>query len=195
MQHRTERLLIREFAPEDATAVLAYHRDPRYQRFYPDGEHSEETARAFVQRFLDWQSEAPRTRFQWAAVLPGTGELVGNCGIRRDAADAHEADIGFELAPEHWGRGYATEMGRWLLRFGFETLGLHRVHAHCVAENESSARVLEKIGMRPEGRLRDKVRMRGRYWDVLLFGILEEEWRATPERGTNPPSAAARLLP
>ncbi len=64
-----------------------------------------------------------------------------------------------------------------MLAFGFSELGLHRVSSWCVADNAASARVLAKLGMVQEGRLRDKEWFKGRYWDVLQFAILAPEWR------------------
>ena len=75
------------------------------------------------------------------------------------------------------GRGYATEAARAIVRFGFIKLCLHRIWSWCIAENAGSARVLAKVGMRLEGRLRDKEYFRGRWWDTLLYAMLEQEWR------------------
>jgi [ribosomal protein S5]-alanine N-acetyltransferase len=171
---RTERLLLREFVEDDWRAVLAYQRDPRYLRYYEGTDRTEADARAFVQRFLDYQQESPRSKIQLAITFDG--HLVGNVGLRRAAPDARLADIGYEVAPEFWGRGYATEAARAMLALGFGELGLHRVTAHCLAENSASGRVLEKLGMRQEGRLREHECINGRWWDVLLFGILAHEW-------------------
>jgi len=172
MRLETPRLLLREFAADDWPAVLAYQSDPRYLRYYAWESRTAEQARAFVQMFVDQQREEPRTRYQLAVTLRATGELIGNCGIRRAAADSHEAEIGYELSPDQWGRGYATEAVAAILRFGFDTLRVHRVAAWVVAENVASARVLAKNGLRLEGRLRDKESFKGRYWDVLLYARL-----------------------
>ena len=177
MMLTTERLLLREFVEDDWPAVLAYQSDPRYLRFYHWTHRTPEDVRAFVQRFVDSQREQPRRKFQLAITVPAEGRLIGNCGIRMQTAGAAEAEIGYELAPERWGRGYATEAARAMLRFGFTELGLHRVHAHCIAENLASARVLEKIGMRREGQLRENKWMQGRWWDTLVYGMLDYEWR------------------
>ncbi len=124
------------------------------------------------------KEQDPRLKFQLAIVLPATGQLIGNAGIRIKTAGGHEADIGYELDAQHWGRGYASEAARALVQFGFEQLRLHRISAHCLAENVASARVLEKLGMRLEGRLRDSEHFKGRYWDTLHFAILDNEWLA-----------------
>jgi RimJ/RimL family protein N-acetyltransferase len=177
MMRRTDRLILREFIPEDWRAVRAYQSDPRYLRFYEWEERGEADVRAFVAMFIDYRRETPRQKFQLAITLPESGELIGNCGIRvRDPA-AREADIGYELDPRFWGRGYATEAARAMLAYGFGPLGLHRITADCLAENTASAHVLEKIGMRCEGHLREHVWMKGRWWDTLLYAILADEWR------------------
>lgn len=177
MELVTDRLRLREFTADDWPAVLAYQSDPLYLRYNPWSERTPEAVQEFVGMFLAQQGEQPRIKFQLAVVLRSRGELIGNCGIRKDFATAQEAEIGYELSPTHWGRGYATEAARAILRFGFTGLGVHRVWAWCVAENTASAHVLEKLGMRREGRLRDKELFKGRWWDNLLYAILEDEWR------------------
>src|SRR5919199_1776690 len=118
----TPRLTLREFVADDWIAVLAYQSDPRYLRYYAWTERSERAVREFVGRFIAQQHEQPRTKFQLASTLKADGRLIGNCGVRMRAPDAHEADIGYELAPEHWGRGYATEAARAIIAFGFDEL-------------------------------------------------------------------------
>lgn len=174
---RTERLLLRDFVEADWEAVLAYQQHPLYLRYNAWTSRSAEEVRDFVQIFLDHQKQDPRIKFQFALILKSTGQLIGNCGVRRDAPAAHEGDMGYELAPEHWGKGYATEAARAVMRFGFTEMRLHRISAYCVADNVGSAHVLEKLGMRQEGRLREHRYFKGRYWDTLLYAILYEEWR------------------
>ncbi len=178
MQLTTERLLLREFVTDDWRVVQDYQSDPRYLRYYEWTERPERDVREFVGRFIAQQSDQPRTRYQLAIVLKDGGRLIGNCGIRTDAPGALEADVGYELAPEQWGRGYATEAARAIVAFGFDDLRVHRIWAACVADNVASAHVLEKLGMRLEGRLREHERYKGRWWDTLLYAILEHEWRA-----------------
>ena len=178
MKLETPRLVLREFVPGDWPAVLAYQSDPRYLRYYPWQDRTEHEVRAFVQRFILWQEEEPRNRFQLAITLADTGELLGNCGIRRPEPGAEQAELGYELAPKHWGRGYASEAARAMLGFAFHELGLHRVWGECIAENAASRRVLENLGMSLEGRLRENRWMKGRWWDTLIYGILAQEWLA-----------------
>ena len=178
MELTTQRLRLREFREDDWLAVLAYQSDPLYLRYYEWTERTPEDVRAFVGWQIDNQRRQPRTQYQLAITLRDSGEFIGNCGVRLTAAGSHEADMGYELSPAHWGRGYATEAGRAILDFGFGQLGVHRIWAHAIADNAGSANVLTKLGMQLEGRLRDKEFFKGRYWDTLIYAILEPEWRA-----------------
>ena len=159
--------------------MLAYQRDPRYLRLYPWTYHTEADVRDFVQEFVDQQTEQPRRKFQLAITLSEGGQVIGNCGIRRKPGNDWEADVGFELAPEYWGRGFATEAALAIVSFGFRKLELHRISSWCIADNAASARVLENVGLRPAGRLRENEYFKGRCWDTLIYGLLETEWRAS----------------
>ncbi len=176
MELLTERLILREFVDSDWQAVLAYQRDPLYLRYYPWTGRSPEDVRMFVSRFIIQQQTEPRTKFQLAVTLKSNGELVGNCGIRKDSTESNSADIGYEISPQRWGHGYATEAAKAILRFGFTQLNVHRVWATCIAENTASARVLEKLGMRLEGHLRENEHFKNRWWDTLIYAILAHEW-------------------
>lgn len=177
MQLETERLILREFVEGDWREVLAYQSQPLYLRYYPWEGRKAEEVQAFVQRFIDQQKDRPRTKYQLVIEHRESGCLVGNCGIRLSSPSTHEGDIGYELAPDQWGHGYATEAATAMLAYGFQTLGLHRISAECIAENIASIRVLERLGMSLEGRLRDKERFGHRYWDVLSYAISRHEWK------------------
>src|SRR5437879_1487138 len=116
MFRTTDRLLLREFAESDWEAVRAYQSDPRYLRFNPWTARSEADVRAFVQTFIGWQRETPRTRYQFAVLLPEERRLIGNCGVRID--EERRANIGYEFDPHFWGHGYGTEVARAMLAFG-----------------------------------------------------------------------------
>ncbi len=173
----TPRLTLREFVVGDWPAVLAYQSDPRYLRLYAWTARTEADVRAFVAGFVASQAVEPRLKYQLAITLRDGAELIGNCGIRLAEPGARIGDLGYEVSPDHWGRGYATEAAQAMIDFGFGDLGLHRVWGECVPENAASRRVMEKLGMRLEGRLRQTQRYKGRWWDSLVYGMLQEEWR------------------
>jgi RimJ/RimL family protein N-acetyltransferase len=173
----TDRLLLRDFVESDWEAVLAYQQDPLYLRYNDWTSRTAEEVRQFVQMFLDHQKQIPRIKYQFAVTLKSTGQLIGNCGVRRDSPETREGDIGYELDPKFWGNGYATEAARAVLCFGFSHMHLQRVSAWCIAENVSSARVLEKLGMRLERHARNHKYFKDRWWDTLFYMISYDEWQ------------------
>ncbi|HMM40328.1 MAG TPA: GNAT family protein [Thermomicrobiales bacterium] len=176
MRIETERLVLREFVPDDWRAMARYWADPRYSRFYPERDDSDAFVRMLVDRFVAAQSDDPRRAWQLAIVEQAGGPMIGNCGIRVNDPARGEANIGYELNPDYWGRGYATEAARAIVTFGFDDLSLHRIWADCIADNTASSHVMEKLGMRQEGRFREHQRFRGRWWDTLIYAILDSEW-------------------
>ena len=184
MQIETDRLILRDFSPEDAGDLAACRADERSWRYYDPPGDVFEGARQHVQMFVDWQHAEPRTHFQLAITLKDTRRLIGDCGLRQRAelpfgeTASNEGDIGYELDPAYWGNGYATEAVLAIVAFGFGELGLHRIWTACVSENERSWRLMERIGMRREGLLKQNEWMRDRWWDTPVYAFLRDEWAA-----------------
>ena len=176
MKLETERLILRDFVWEDWQRVWEYASDPLYLRYYEWEKRTPGSVQEFIGWFVNQQTQDPRIKFQLAIVLKSNNQLIGNCGVRMDTAGDVEASIGYELDPKHWNLGYATEAAHAIVDLGFGRLGVHRIWAHCVADNIGSAHVLEKLGMKLEGRLREKEYYKGRWWDTLIYAILVDEW-------------------
>jgi RimJ/RimL family protein N-acetyltransferase len=181
------RLVVRRFAPADLDTFVAYRSDPlvaRYQSWdapYP--------RQAGEQMIADLALEHPDTAGQWfqfALALRSTGELIGDLASVTDAADDRQAEIGFTVRPAFQGQGYATEAARLLLAYLFGDRGKHRVHAGCDARNAASAAVLERIGMRREGWLRESSWFKGEWTDDLLYAMLDREWTARAPVASTP---------
>jgi RimJ/RimL family protein N-acetyltransferase len=184
MEIETKRLHLREFKTSDWQEILAYQSDPHYQRFYALTERTPQQAQEFVRTFIDQQQEQPRQKYQLAITLKTSSSLIGTCGIRMDQSRTHQADLGYELSPKYWGKGYATESAQAMLHFGFTTLHLHRIWSWCISENRASTRVLERLGMQLEGRLRENEWFKNQWWDTLIYGILESEWKEQLQKRT-----------
>jgi [ribosomal protein S5]-alanine N-acetyltransferase len=173
----TERLQLREVEDSDWHVVFAYQSDSRYQRFESPKYDLQKDVQRLMREFIHWQHEQPRRKFQLAITLRADCTLIGTCGIRKVRVNAREAELGYELNPNFWGQGYATEAARAMLTFGFETLHLQRVWAQCIAENEASARVMERIGMCQERRMLKHTWMQDQWWDMLRYGISHTTWQ------------------
>jgi RimJ/RimL family protein N-acetyltransferase len=184
MELELERLRLREWREEDWPEAHVFASDPEVVRYLDWGPSTEEEERAFIGETIHARQEVPRTRWDLAVALADTDRVIGSCRIWIESAQHGEASIGYTLARASWGHGFATEVARGLLRFGFETLRMHRIYAIVEPENVASARVLEKVGMRREGRLREHRYAKGRRRDSVLYAMLAPEWAASPPGGT-----------
>ena len=166
----TDRLLLREFEASDFEAVHHYASDPKVTQYTHFGPNSEEATREFL-RSAAASKEEPLKTHDFAIVLKSEGKLIGGCSIRISTDKEYEASIGYVLAREHWGQGFATEAASALLQFGFQQLGLQRIVATCHPSNTASRRVMEKNGMRREGSVRDERCQKKKWPDCLLYAI------------------------
>ncbi len=173
-----DRLILRDFVGEDWPAVHRYGADSDVVRYLAVPPNTERRSREFVEERVSDQSAAPRLRYGLAITLARSGELIGGAGLRLVSPTQREASIGYVLRRDCWGRGYATEAGKGLLRFGFERIKAHRIFASCDVEHVRSIRVLEKLGMTREGRHRqDTWYPSSVSWrDSYYYAILEDEW-------------------
>lgn len=188
MRNETDRLILREFRDDDWREMLAYWEDPLYQRYNPDLPDRGGFVRDLVGEFVASQAVDPRRKWQLAVVSKADGRMIGNCGIRVNDPELGEANIGYEFNPRAWSNGYATEAAAAIVRFGFEELRLRRVWAECVADNTGSARVLEKLGMRRVAHFRAHRHYKDRWWDTLIYAILDHEWRRSVSADDDRPS-------
>lgn len=173
----TARLLLRPLASEDCRDVYAYASDPAVARYVTwDAHRSLADAEAFVETVIkDYQQgeAAP-----WGLVCKADGRLVGTGGVMDWQPQYGRIELAYALARPYWGQGLMTEAVRAILEFGFKVLGVNRIQAYCMVENEGSARVMEKCGMIREGYLRQYTRIKGIYRDLFLYAILRADWQS-----------------
>jgi [ribosomal protein S5]-alanine N-acetyltransferase len=165
----TRRCLLRKFSLNDFDSVHEFGADEEVTRFMDWGPNDAAATRAFLERVVEDGAQG----LEFAVVECHTGRLIGSCGIH--AGGRSRAEIGYCLEKRAWGRGLGTEVAAALVRFGFDELRLHRIQARCDPMNMASARILEKVGMKYEGRLRECVWVRGEWKDRKLFAVLETD--------------------
>lgn len=174
-----ERVELRRFTEADLDAFVAYRTLPEVARYQSwDAPYPADAGAAFIAEMVAQHPDTPGEWFQFAVILRTTGELIGDCAACPDSDDPRQVEIGFSFAPAHQGHGYATEAVRVLLGYLFATRGKHRVNADCDARNGASARLLERLGMRQEGHLRESTWAKGEWTDDLLYAILGRDWQA-----------------
>jgi RimJ/RimL family protein N-acetyltransferase len=174
----TPRLLLRPLKPDDAPVVarLAGRKEIADATLSIPHPYSETQAREWIRTHTE--SEGSNQEIVFAIMLKADGQLVGTIGLRDIDQEHSQAEMGFWVAVDEWGKGYATEAVSALLRFGFEELHLNRIYAHHMVRNPASGRVLQKIGMQREGLLRQRVRKWGVFEDVIVLAVLRNEWAA-----------------
>jgi RimJ/RimL family protein N-acetyltransferase len=146
----TQRLVLRRFTIDDVDNLVNLDADPDVMRFVTGGVPTsrEEIESDFLPAFLGYYDRYEGYGF-WAVIEKGTGEFLGWFHFRPgpDAAPG-EVELGFRLRKSAWGKEYATEGSRALIRKGFTELGVQRVIAGAMVVNEASRRVMEKAGLR-----------------------------------------------
>ena len=111
-------------------------------------------------------------------VLKAENRMIGTCGFASVDTNHNSAELGYVLNPDYRGRGLIPEAATRVLRFGFQVLGLHRIEARYMIENEASLTVMKKLGMRFEGVKRESMLIKGAYRDIGTCAILAKDFRA-----------------
>jgi RimJ/RimL family protein N-acetyltransferase len=145
---KTERLILREWRDEDLPLIAAINGDRLAMRHFVKPMTREESD-ASIARYR--KSQAENGFCMWAVEAPGVAPIVGVLGLARTGFEPPletGVEIGWRLAPAHWGKGYATEGAKAALSFGFEQIGLTEILSMTTLVNEASWRVMERIGMR-----------------------------------------------
>jgi RimJ/RimL family protein N-acetyltransferase len=172
MELTTARLLLRPFRAADHARLHAITGDPQVVRWMDWGPDTEEDTGVFLRYAVEAEAGDPRRTWKFAVVRAADAVLVGSAELHIESPEHRRGTMGYLIAPAAQGRGYATEAARAVLDFGLTGGGLHRITATCDPENVGSTRVLEKLGMSLEGRLRDHFLIRGQWRDRLLYAAL-----------------------
>ena len=171
---RGDRVMLRAFEPADADVVHGWRNDVEVMRNlgsrYP-------SARALVaKRVTEEMAEPSYERSMFAA--EAEGRLIGRCGLHHATPEVRDAEADLLIGDKSvWGQGYGTDVMRTLCRFGFEQMGLHRIHLWVYTRNVAAVRVYEKVGFSHEGIARQSWFKDGEFLDAHLMSLLEGELR------------------
>ncbi|MFF2089235.1 GNAT family N-acetyltransferase [Paenibacillus sp. NPDC058174] len=173
----TDRLLLREFIPSDLDAVHKYASNPVVVKHMLWGPNTVDDSQSYLNMVIGMQEQTPRQGFELAVILKESEQLIGGSGIH--ICSPAIGELGYCFHELHWGHGYASEAARALLSFGFGELNLHRIFATCRPDNIGSAKVMQKIGMRYEGHLREHMwhNKDNRWVDSHQYSILEQDYK------------------
>ncbi len=168
----TKRLTLRAVRAADADAIFAIRSNPDVFRYCgaKPYESREQAEHKIVELDNAFRAESG---IRWGLVTKEDGRLIGSAGYWRMAREHFRSEIGYELAPDVWGKGYMVEALEAILRYGFAALRLHSVEADVEPSNAASVRVLEKLGFQREGLIRENFFFEGKFYDTLIYSLLK----------------------
>ena len=173
---RTDRLVLRGFSPEDAPDVQRLAGEWDVARTLLVVPHPYEDGMAEEWIASHRPAYEAGERVNWAVVVREEGTLVGSITLHLHPLHDN-AELGYWIGRPYWGRGYATEAAEEAVRYAFEVLRLHRIHANHFGSNPASGRVLRKVGMGLEGNRPEHYKKWGAYEDGVDYGLLASDWR------------------
>lgn len=175
----THRLTLRPFQDADQEFFANYRSDPEIARYQSwNTPFTQTQATAFIQDMKGRQPGRVGEWYQLAIECKQTTGMIGDCAFHILKQDAQQAEIGFSLARQHQGQGYAVEAVGRLLDYLFGEMGLHRVTAICDANNHAAAKLLARIGMRQEGHFIENIWFKGSWGSEYSYAILKREWHS-----------------
>ncbi len=179
----TERLDLRPHRMGDLDDLQRYHSDPDVVRYIPWPVRTlEQTRAALESRTRQGVVFEPGQWLVLAIVVRGSGRVIGEVLLKYDSETDARGELGYAMAADVAGHGYATEAARAMLGLAFDTFGLHRVIARLDARNEASGRLLRRLGMRQEAHFVQDEFFKGEWTDTLVFALLAEEWAGPDAR-------------
>jgi RimJ/RimL family protein N-acetyltransferase len=174
---QTKRLLLRPFVPEDAPDVqlLAGDREIAATTLNIPHPYDDGLAEQWISSHRRNFEEGMQVTY--AIISREDDQLVGAISLAINKR--HErAEMGYWVGKPYWNNGYCTEAAEAILRFGFEDLQLHRIYACHFSRNPASGKIMQKIGMKYEGCLRQEAKKWGAFEDIKIYGILISEYHS-----------------
>ncbi|MFN8574437.1 MAG: GNAT family protein [Gemmatimonadaceae bacterium] len=171
----TERLVLRELVMSDAPALLRIFSDEETMRYWSSRPYTSiEQARALIRRVA--MSRELESGIHWGITLRGDDTVIGKCAFSEWRKMHRRGEISYIIAREHWGQGLVSEAIRAMLDYGFDAMNLHSIEAGVTPGNEASTRMLERLGFKLEGHLRENFLADDRFIDSLIYSLLRREW-------------------
>ncbi|MDX6743627.1 GNAT family protein [Actinocorallia sp. A-T 12471] len=169
---------LREFVEGDVEAVLQVYGDPVVTEHLSFTPRDREQVAKTIATVRAAALQTPRTEYSLAIARSDDGECVGFARLAVDGTHPGQssAQLGFALRRDAWGQGFGTEAVTHLIDLGFRALGLYRLWGARSPDNTASARLMAKLGMVEEGRIRAHVNIAGTWRDSVVHSLLEPEW-------------------
>lgn len=175
---------LREFRQDDLDPSLRVVGDDRVTRWLSFDSLSRAQQAERLAAAIERAAADPRTEWYLAVTTQAYDGLIGF--VRIGLGGVRAAKLGYAIAADRWGHGFATDAAYTMITFGFGVLGLHRITAAIGPDNAASIAVVKRLGFTREGRLRDHVFTNGAWRDSELYSILADEWTAAGDQYDGP---------
>lgn len=174
---RNESVKLRELNFSDAEFIVKNARDKDIIKytFVIAPPFDLETAKKFIRKAK--KEIKDKVAYEFGIELNNTRELIGTINLFNINWKNKNAEIGFWMAKNYWGRGLSDQSLNLMLKFGFSQLKLKRIQARVLDKNEPAQKLLERAGFKLEGRLRKKTFFKKRWYNDLIYGLLKEEYK------------------
>jgi len=178
MNLESTRLKLLEISWNDLEDIHRLHSFPEVDEFNTVGlpKNTEDT-KEVIRPSIEAKNEEPRKSYTWKIILKEPEVFIGLAGLTLSNDKFKLGEIYFKLLPSYWGKGFATEVSKTLIKTGFELFHLHKIEAGVATENVRSIKVLEKAGMVREGLRRKILPIRGKWIDNYHYAINEDDPR------------------
>ena len=174
---RGERLRLRGFRSDDLSDFYALHADPAVMRYWSFPAWTQRSqAEDYLASAIAGRSD--EVMLCWAIARHDDDRLIGATTLFDIHRVQGRAEIGYALQSTHWGRGYAQEALQLVLEHAYARLALRRLEADIDPRNLPSCRLVERLGFRREGLLRERWEVAGECQDSAIYGLLAREWQA-----------------
>jgi ribosomal-protein-alanine N-acetyltransferase len=180
----TERLLLRKLGIADAKEYFLFASDPAVSTDTLWDRHDtiEDTIRYLKKVMLKYEL---KQAFRWGIIDKLNMKLIGRTGLISIDPVHERAEIGFAISSGYWNKGVVSEATSEIVKYCFIELGLNRVEGRCNFNNTGSIRVMEKLGMKFEGTLRQQLKIKGKFIDQRMYSILKGEFVSDFEEGSS----------
>lgn len=173
----TKRLILRPISESDAPDIYKNVKEYDIAKWTINIPHPypKDGAIKFIKQTKELMKKG--LSYELAIQIESTKEVVGVISLMKVDRRHKNAELGYWVGKKFWNRGIATEAASKVMEFGFQVLNLERIYAKCFHNNEVSRKVMEKVGMKLEGKFRHEVFKENKFIDTLYYGILKEDWK------------------
>lgn len=170
---QTARLHLREILDSDAEILFTIYGNTNAMQFFGSDPITKiEEAQKLVEVFRSWRS-LPNPGVRWGIEHSKDKKLIGTCGLFKWNRNWKSCTIGYELAPEYWGKGLMNEALPLIIQWGLKEMQLNRIEAQIHPQNKPSIKLIERLGFKNEGLMHEAGFSFGKHHDLCMFSILK----------------------